>query len=63
MYISVLSGGSPEAVPELLAYMVTITRVSQDFAGLSSVRYDLAFHRQATITGNRKWSQMNPPLY
>ena len=42
-YTSVMSGGSPEAVPELLAYLVTITRMSQDFMGLAWVRYDSAF--------------------
>ena len=62
-YISVLSGSFPKAVPELMAYMVTITRVSQDFAGLSWVRYDSAFCRQAAISVNRKWSQVNPSLY
>ena len=62
-YTSVLSGSYPETVPELLAYLVTITRVSQDFAGLAWVRYDASFRRQAAITGNRKWSQVNPSLY
>ena len=58
-----LAGQSPGDIPELLAYMVTITRVSQDYAGLAWVRYDAAFRRQAAITGNTKWSQINPSLY
>ena len=62
-YVSVLSSKSPEVVPELMAYLVTITRVSQDFSGLAWVRYDAAFRRQAAITGNRRWSQINPSLY
>ncbi len=64
-YISVLAGRFTESVPELMAYMylVTITRVSQDFTGLAWVRYDASFRRQAAITGNRKWSQINPSLY
>ena len=62
-YVSVLSGKHPEVVPELMAYLITITRVSQDFAGLAWVRYDAAFRRQAAITGNRRWSQVNPSLY
>ncbi len=49
-----------EAVPELMAYLVTISRVSQDFAGVAWVA---AFRRQAAISGNRKWSQINPSLY
>ena len=37
--------------------------MSQDFAGLAWVRYDAAFRRQAAISGNKKWSQINPSLY
>ena len=44
-YTSVLSGSSPVAVPELLAYLVTIIRVSQDYTGLAWVRYDSSFRR------------------
>ncbi len=62
-YVSVLATKFPEAVPELMAYLVTISRVSQDFAGVAWVRYDAAFRRQAAISGNRKWSQINPSLY
>ena len=62
-YTSVLSTRFRDCVPELMAYMVTITRVSRDFAGLAWVRYDASFRRQAAITGNKKWSQINPSLY
>ena len=43
-YVSVLASRYHGVVPELMAYLVTITRVSQDFSGLAWVRYD------ATIT-------------
>ncbi len=59
-YVSVLATKFPA---ELMAYLVTIFRVSQDFAGVAWVRYDAAFRRQAAISGNRKWSQINPSLY
>ena len=62
-YVSVLSSHFAESVPELMAYMVTITRVRQDFTGLAWVRYDASFRRQAAITGTRKWSQITPSLY
>ena len=62
-YASVLSGSSPEAVPELLAYLVTITRVSQDYVGLAWVRYESSFCRLAAVTGDRRWSLVNPSLY
>ena len=62
-YTSVLAGHCPAVVPELMAYLVTIARVSQDFAGLCWVRYDAAFRRQAAITGDGRWSHINPSLY
>lgn len=61
-YVRVLVSRYHGVVPELMAYLVTITRVSQDFSGLGWVRYDAAFRRQAAITGNRKWSQINLSL-
>lgn len=59
-YASVLGNVNTSSFPELMAYLVTISRVSQDFAW---VRYDAAFRRQAAITENKKWSQINPSLY
>ncbi len=56
-------GNIPEPVPELMAYLVQIMRVSQDFGGLAWVNYDLAFCRQAASTGSRQWSKVNPSLY
>ena len=62
-YTSVLASTHPAAIPELIAYLVTVSRVSQDLSGLAWVRYDAAFRRQAALTGNRRWSQKNPTLY
>ena len=53
MYVSTLAS-KHQSMPELMAYIITITRVSQDFAGMAWVRYDAAFRRQAAITGNRR---------
>ena len=47
----------------LQCLMATIVRVSQDFAGLAWVRYDVAFRRQAAITHNDRWSIINSTLY
>ena len=63
VYTSVMASRNPEAVPELLAYLVCILRTSQDFGGLAWVNYDSAFRRQAAATGNRQWSRVNPSLY
>ena len=62
-YVGVLAGSSPDAVPELMAYLIHIVRVSQDFGGMAWVNYDMAFRRQAATTGNRQWSKINPSLY
>ena len=62
-YVGVLAGTTPEAIPELMAYLVHIVRVSQDFGSLAWVNYDSAFRRQAASTGNRQWSRVNPSLY
>ena len=59
-YISIMSTSHPGAVPELLAYLIFILRVSQNFGGVAWVTDDTAFQRQAFITGNRQWSTVNP---
>ena len=63
LYVGIMVGSSLEAVPELMAYLIQILRVSQDFSGLAWVNYDLAFRRQAAATGNKHWSKINPSLY
>jgi len=62
-YVSVLAPQAPHLIPELMAYMATIVRVSQDYSGLAWVRYDAAFRRQAALTGNTRWSTINSTLY
>ena len=62
-YVSIRAPPAPHLIPELMAYMATIVRVSQDFAGLAWVRYDVAFRRQAAVTHNDRWSIINSTLY
>ena len=62
-YVSVRAASNPALIAELMAYMIMIVRTSQDFAGLAWVRYDAAFRRQAALTGNTQWSQINATLY
>lgn len=62
-YVSVRATGAPQLIPELMAYMATIVRVSQDYSGLAWVRYDAAFRRQAALTNNSRWSVINSTLY
>ena len=61
-YVSVQRSQHPEAIPELMAYMAMIVRSSQDFKDLAWLRYDVGFRRQAALTKNRKWSQINYPV-
>ena len=63
VYTSVMAAKHPEATPELMAYLICILRVSQDFGGMAWVNYDAAFRRQAAATSNRQWSRVNPSLY
>ena len=46
-----------------MAYQATIVWASQDYVGLVWVQYDLAFRRQAALTGLTQWSAINPTLY
>ena len=62
-YVAVLGPHDPPMIPEMMAYLRLIIQVSQDFEGLAWVRYDVAFRRQAALTGNRRWSAINTTLY
>ncbi len=62
-YVAVLATHEPTIVPELMAYMGLIIRVSQDYEGLGWVRYDSAFRRQEALSGNKKWSAVNGTLF
>ena len=52
-YVSVLESRYGN-VQKLMAYLVMITRVSQDYTGVAWVRYGSSFRRQAAIIGNKK---------
>ena len=62
-YVATRAVQAPQLIPELMAYLATIVRVSQDYTGLAWVRYDAAFRRQAALTGNTRWSVINSTLY
>ena len=60
--VVVRRAAASELLLELMAYQVTIVRVSQEFSGLAWVRYDQAYRRQAALTGHFKWSVINATL-
>jgi len=62
-YVVVRRSLLPEMNTELMAYQLTIVRVSQDFTGLTWVHYDQGYQAQAALTGHTKWSVINSTLY
>ena len=62
-YVSVMSMRFPEAVPDLLAYMIAIMRASREFSGLAWAQYDAAYRHHAANNNIRRWSQINSSLY
>ena len=52
IYVGVLTKQYPEAVLELMAYMVVIIKASQRYAGLAWVNYGTLYRRQAAA---KKW--------
>jgi len=63
IYVSVLTPSYPEAVPELLVYMLEIVGQAKRFRGRTWVLYDATFRRQAAASGNRRWSEVNSTLH
>ena len=63
VFVGVVVKSAPDAVPGLMAYMVSVIRASQEYEGAAWVAYDAAFRRQAAATGQRDWSKINTSLY
>ena len=52
-YITVMALKFPEYTPQLLAYMVTILKASQEYEGTTWAAYNVAYRQQAASTGHR----------
>ena len=63
IYISVLTPCYPEAIPELITYMIKIVGQAKRFRGKTWVLYDATFRRQAMASGNHQWSEVNGTLH
>ena len=63
VFVGVVAKTPPEAVPGLMAYMISIIRASQEYEGAAWAAYDAAFRRQAAATGQRDWGKINSSLY
>ena len=62
VYIAVVSQQFPEAVPELIAYMLFIIKKAPQVEDQVWLVYDLAFREKAAATGNRTWSKTDSTL-
>ena len=63
VFVGVVAKSAPDAVPGLMAYMVSVIRESQEYEGAAWVAYDAAFRRPVAATGQRDWSKINTSLY
>ena len=61
--IAILSTKFPEAVPDLMAYMLSIIWAYQEYEHPKWCNYDEAFRDKAATTGNQKWSVIDSHLY
>ena len=64
LYVGALAPAKPALVPDLMAYMISIIRASQEYEGTAWAVYDDRYRRQAAATGDHwRWSQVSPSLY
>ena len=63
IYVAVLATEFPDAVPDLLAYMLAIMRAQAEYEEPAWRLYDEAFRDKAASTGNRKWALLDTHLY
>ena len=63
LYSSVRGQHTPGLISELMAYMVSIIRVSREYSGLGWIQYDTLFRKHAALKLDYKWSVINPTLY
>ena len=63
LYVSVLAQAHPEYISELMAYMCTIIRASQEYEDPAWFAYDIAYRQQVAATHHKDWSKINPSLF
>ena len=62
-YVKIVAVNEPERVADLLGYMISIIKASQDFAGSAWVTYDDMFRRQAANDKENICSNINTSLF
>ena len=63
VYTAALVSEHPSATLEMLAYMVTIIKASQQYDGLYWRAYDTNYRLTAAASGNRHWSRLDTDLF
>ena len=63
VYMAAIVVRHPSAVLELLAYMLTIIKASQQYDGMYWRAYDTHYRISAAATGNKNWSRLDTDLY
>lgn len=63
VYMAAIVSEHPSATLELLAYMLTIIKASQQYDGLYWRSYDTNYRITAAASGNRQWSKLDTDLY
>ena len=63
IYTAALVSAHHSATLELLAYSLTIIKVSQQYDGLLWRSYDVNYRVTAAASGNRRWSRLDTDLF
>ncbi len=63
IYVAVMASKHPEAVPDMMAYMLVIMRAQQEYEEPAWRLYDQAFRDKAASMGNKKWATIDPHIY
>ena len=63
VYMAALVSEHPSATLELLAYMLTIIKASQQYDSLYWHSYDTNYRITAAAPGNKNWSRLDTDLY
>ena len=63
VYMAALVSQHPSATLDLIAYMLTIVKASQQYDGLYWRAYDTNYRLTAAASGNRCWSRLDTDLF
>lgn len=63
LYMAILAQKKPEKMPEMLAYLTTISKASTKYRWPSWLIYDHNFRSEAAGDPSRSWAVVDPSLY